>query len=207
MSQQDKANLLYFYDLPETATSVKIAELLKQKCDYDLQNPAQFLKDITKPFANAMVRINDTSKLDQCAEKLRYFDIDGKPCRALKFDRDLLGANRQKLIENSVFIRGLPEDLKAEQLHQEFSKFGEIKSLKISLNPDHTSRRYGFICFTTPEAAKAALTAKVVLQNQPIEVIRYAPKDKREFRKAFNNIYVKNFPVTWTEKELRDLFS
>jgi hypothetical protein len=114
MSQQDKANLLYFYDLPDTATSVRIAELLKSKCEYVLQNPAQFLKDITKPFANAMVRINDTSKLDSCAEKLRYFEIDGKPCRALKFDRDLLGANRQKLIENSVFIRKLPEDLKAD---------------------------------------------------------------------------------------------
>jgi hypothetical protein len=116
MSQQDKANLLYFYDLPETATSVKIAELLKSKCDYDLQQPAQFLKDITKPFANAMVRINDSAKLEQCADKLRYFEIDGKPSRALKFDRELLGANRSKLIENSVFVRGLPADLKADQL-------------------------------------------------------------------------------------------
>jgi len=61
-----------------------------------------------------MVRIQDSSKLDQCAEKLRYFDLDGKPCRALKFDRDILGVNRQKLIENQVFVRKLPEDLKAE---------------------------------------------------------------------------------------------
>ena len=114
MNQQDKANLLYFYDLPDTATSVRIAELLKNKCSYDLQNPAQFLKDITKPFANAMVRISDGEKLEQCAKELRYFEIDGKPCRALKFDRDLLGANRQKLIENSVFVRKLPEDLKAD---------------------------------------------------------------------------------------------
>jgi hypothetical protein len=38
--QQDKANLLYFYDLPETTTSVKIADLLKNKCQYELQNPA-----------------------------------------------------------------------------------------------------------------------------------------------------------------------
>lgn len=61
-----------------------------------------------------MVRINDSEKLEQCANNLRYFDIDGKPCRALKFDRDLLGANRQKLVENSVFVRKLPADLKAE---------------------------------------------------------------------------------------------
>lgn len=114
MSQQDRANILYFYDLPDTATSVRIAELLKNKVGFDLQTPAQFIKDITKPFANALVRIQDTGKLDEAAEKLRYFDIDGKPCRALKYDRDILGANRQKLIENSVFVRHLPAELKAE---------------------------------------------------------------------------------------------
>lgn len=197
MTQQDKGNILYFYDLPETATSVKIAELLKQKCDYDLQQPAQFLKDITKPFANAMVRINDTAKLEQCAEKLRYFDIDGKPCRALRFDRELLGANRSKLIDNSVFVRNLPSELKADQLDEQFSKFGKVKSLKISINPDHTSRKYGFVCFESPEAAQKALKSDL-----PYEVIKYAPKDKREFRKAFNNIYVKNFPTDWSEQKL-----
>lgn len=200
MNQQDKANLLYFYDLPDT-TSVKLAEIMKQKSNYDLQNPAQFMKDITKPFTNAIVRINDSEKLDQVARDLRYFEIDGKPCRALKFDRDLLGANRQKLIENSVFVRGLPTELKADKLHEEFSKFGEIKSLKISLNPDHTSRKYGFICFVEPEAAQRAL------KEGPYEVIRYAPKDKREFRKVFNNIYVKNFPESWSDEELKAKFS
>lgn len=64
MAQQDKNNLLYLYDLPETATSVKIAEVLKQKCEYELPHPAQFIKDPTKPFANAIVRITDPAKLD-----------------------------------------------------------------------------------------------------------------------------------------------
>jgi polyadenylate-binding protein len=96
-----------------------------------------------------------------------------------------------------VFVRKLPDELKADKLHEEFSKFGEIKSLKISLNPDHSSRKYGFICFVNPDSAKAAL------QSGPYEVIKYAPKDKREFRKAFNNIYVKNFPMTWSEADIR----
>lgn len=34
----------------------------------------------------------------------------------------------------------------------------------------------------------------------------YNPKDRREIRKAFNNIYVKNFPPDWTEEKLRELF-
>lgn len=132
---------------------------------------------------------------------MRYFEIDSKPCRALKFDRDLLGANRQKLVDHNVFVRKLPAELKADELHEEFKKFGEIKSLKISLNPDHSSRQYGFICFTDPVAAQEALT------NGAHEVVRYAPKDKREIRKAYNNIYCKNFPMTWTEADLKERFS
>ena len=72
--------------------------------------------------------------------------------------------------------------------------------MKISINPDHSSRQYGFICFVNPESAKLAL------EKGPYEVIKYAPKDKREFRKAFNNIYVKNFPMSWTEADIRKLF-
>jgi len=40
-----------------------------------------------------------------------------------------------------------------------------------------------------------------------IEVLRYEPKDRREIRRAFNNIYAKNFPPTWDESKLRSLFS
>ena len=32
-------------------------------------------------------------------------------------------------------------------------------------------------------------------------------KDKKELSKIFNNIYVKNFPATYTEVELREIFS
>jgi len=34
----------------------------------------------------------------------------------------------------------------------------------------------------------------------------YAPRDKKDLRKLFNNIYVKNFPVSWDEAKLRSIF-
>ena len=37
--------------------------------------------------------------------------------------------------------------------------------------------------------------------------MHYNPKDRREVRKLFNNIYVKNFPPEWDEAKLRELFS
>jgi len=38
-------------------------------------------------------------------------------------------------------------------------------------------------------------------------VIKYQPRDKREFRKIYNNIYAKNFPDNFTEEDVRALFS
>ena len=38
------------------------------------------------------------------------------------------------------------------------------------------------------------------------EVVKYMIKEKNDFKKAFNNIYVKNFPGTWTEGDIRALF-
>jgi hypothetical protein len=46
-----------------------------------------------------MVQIKDPKALMHASEKLRYFEIGGKPCRALPFDRTLLGNNKEKLIE------------------------------------------------------------------------------------------------------------
>ena len=90
-------------------------------------------------------------------------------------------------------------------LHKTFEQFGPIKSLKVSLNMDYSSRGYGFICFENPESAQRALEAKGDLNG--IEVIRFEPKDnKANMRKLMNNIYVKNIPIDWTPEKTRKLF-
>eukprot|EP00351_Strombidinopsis_sp_SopsisLIS2011_P001952 CAMPEP_0116882214 /NCGR_PEP_ID=MMETSP0463-20121206/14409_1 /TAXON_ID=181622 /ORGANISM="Strombidinopsis sp, Strain SopsisLIS2011" /LENGTH=465 /DNA_ID=CAMNT_0004535101 /DNA_START=398 /DNA_END=1798 /DNA_ORIENTATION=+ len=95
--------------------------------------------------------------------------------------------------------------MNAKQLEEYFSQYGDIKSLKISLNADHSSRGYGFVCFQAPESSKKALDDTV---NKDANVgVKYQPKDKRDFRRIFNNIYVKNLPMDFTEEKLRELFS
>ena len=79
---------------------------------------------------------------------MRYFDIGGKPCRALPFDRALLGSNKEKLVDQSVYVK-IPKEMKIlhEDLYKLFSDCGQVKSLKVSLNEDYSSRGYGLICF------------------------------------------------------------
>jgi hypothetical protein len=114
LPQFDKQNILYLYDLPkDSATSVKIAKVFKDQAGLELDMPPQIRRDITKPFYSAMVKINDPDKFKTACEKMRYFEIESKPCRALPFDKDLLGSNRTKIENQNVFVRKIPADVKA----------------------------------------------------------------------------------------------
>jgi len=78
----------------------------------------------------------------------------------------------------------------------------EVKSLKISLNPDHISRGYGFALFATPEGAQNAINS----HPDMFEVLPYNLKDKEDMIMLFDNIYVKNFPDSWDEAKLKSIF-
>jgi hypothetical protein len=64
---------------------------------------------------------------------MRYFEIDGKPCRALPFDYYIFSHNKDKLNDQSVFV-DLPFNIMHEDLHNIFSDCGKIRSLKVSLD-------------------------------------------------------------------------
>jgi TRAP-type C4-dicarboxylate transport system permease small subunit len=40
-----------------------------------------------------------------------------------------------------------------------------------------------------------------------MQIERYNPKDPREIRKSISSVYIKNYPITWTEEVLRGMFS
>lgn len=226
----DNKQLIYLYELPKNiVTSVKIAKIIKDATGYDLQEPVQFreckpnsLTAVASPFYLGIIKV-DANQWANVAKAIKYFEIDdgsdamGKPrkwqCRALPFDRELLGANKTTTNQHlNAFIKGLPEEVSAKQLEESFNQFGEVKSAKVSLSIKNktdlsapaTSNGYGFVCFQTPESLEAAISAKTLNGAQ---IIRYQPKDPREVRKVFNNIYVKNFNPDWTEANLREIFS
>jgi len=150
--------------------------------------------------------IPEEDKFQIACKELRYFELaNGKPSRALPYDNDLLGSNPQKIVDHNIFVRKIPKELSPKELEEHFSKYGEIKSLKVSLNSDHTSRGYGFVCFQDPASADAALQADSEAESN--QAIKYQPRDKRDFRRIYNNIYAKNFPPGFTEADVNALFS
>lgn len=47
--------------------------------------------------------------------------------------------------------------MKPAELESTFSKFGKVKSAKISLNKNHESNEYGFVCFEDPKSSESAV--------------------------------------------------
>jgi len=205
-SADGRQNYLYVYDLPkDIATSTKLATHLQEKTGIVLSRIPQIRRDINRPFYSAIMTIPEEDKFQQACKELRYFELaEGKPSRALPYDNDLLGSNPQKIVDHNIFVRKIPKDMSPKALEEHFSKYGEIKSLKVSLNSDHTSRGYGFVCFQDPEAAGKALDADS--EADVNQAIKYQPRDKRDFRRIYNNIYAKNFPQDFTEADVKALF-
>ena len=136
---------------------------------------------------------------------MKYFTIDGKMCRALKFDKQLLGSNKEKLANHNVFVKSIPKNWTHKNLQEKFEKFGAIKSLKVSLNPDHTSRGYGFICFQEEGPAAAAVAGTA--DDADTQSVRFEPKDRRALAALINNVYVKNIPIEMSDDEVKALFA
>lgn len=80
---------------------------------------------------------------------MKYFDIEGKPCRALPYDRELLGVNRTQTNKGNVFIKGLDKSITSADLEHKFKEqHGDVvKTAKVSINEDYSSRGYGFVLF------------------------------------------------------------
>ena len=220
----DNKQLIYLYDLPkELVTSVKIAKIIKDAANYDLQEPVQFrdckphpTSGLVSPFQYGIIKV-DTNQWQAVAKAIKYFDItDGDEsrkwqCRALPFDRELLGVNKNNTNQQlNVFVKNIDNSVNTKTLDSTFStEFGDVKSAKISLsvkakNQPPVQNGYGFVCFQTKEGVDKAVAAGTF---NNMDIIRYQPKDPREVRKVFNNIYVKNFPSTWTQEQLKGIFS
>lgn len=199
-------NLIYLYDLPRNETdSRKIAIAFKEKANILLDQKPQIKKNITTPFYSAIVSIKDPIAFNKACETMKYFEIEGKQCRALQFDKQLLGSNKEKLQSHNVFVRSVPKDLKHTDLQKKFEGLGKIKSLKVSLNSDHTSRGYGFICFQ--DEATATKAVEHSKNDSEVVAVKFEPKDRRSFRMLNNNVYVKNIPLGKTDAEIKAMFA
>jgi polyadenylate-binding protein len=98
-------------------------------------------------------------------------------------------------------------------LHDTFAAFGDILSCKVQLDEHGNSKGYGFVHFTTNEAASAAIEAVngMLLNDKVVYVGHHVPKRERqakidEYKSRYTNLFVKNLSPEVDQKEFEEMF-
>lgn len=148
----------------------------------------------------------------RAVEEFNNKEIDGKiivACRAMKKherENELRQKAEQLKLERiqkyqglNLYVKNLDDEVDDEKLKQIFSKFGTITSAKV-VTANNVSRGFGYVCFSTPEAASNALNelnGKIVEGYQkPLYVAFHEPRDKRREKLAsYFNRHKRQVPV------------
>lgn len=181
-TKTDKVKIGFIYDIPKTdsITSQQIKEIFESE---NLEVRIQLIKNDNKPFFTARVKFTNAQHFETAVTKLRYFQINGKMCRLLGFEphlaktiqtsldmsssnygksqsssmsryQDLSSIPDNSFSDCNIFVKCIDKSLNAKDLYSLFEKYGEVKSAKLSLNTNHTSRGYGFVWFSDQKYAK-----------------------------------------------------
>ena len=201
----EKRNYLYLYDLPkDITTSTKIAETFKEQgIDISNDKKPQIARDLFRPFYSAIVHIEDDAKYKDAVERMKYpVMANGETncqVRALKFDKDLRGENKAKVMSLNVFYKPPKgsDTLNYKFLHQYFEKYGPVRSTKISVNKDYSKRGMAFVCFENEEGLNNCLADPANKDT----CTRFKPRELKDATvKMVNNLYFKNVPLSYSQE-------
>lgn len=125
---------------------------------------------------------------------------------------------------NNVFVKNFGSSLDEEKLRKMFEKFGEITSVKVMRKDNGEPFGYGFVTFTNPTGANAAVEGMNGFTMEDGQVLYAGAAEKKAIRRkelarqrdlknidrqqTTNqvNMYVKNLSDSVTEDDLRTLF-
>ena len=161
--------------------------------------------------SKAKDEMND-KKLNENDDLGIYVDLLQKRSERKRLLTTKIGDINNKLNQEfkncNLYVKNLPCELSEEKLKEIFSKYGEVKSVKISkyllvtkINDEfkeiETSRGFGYVCYTTPDSAQKAikeLNEKFLpgFENskRPVIITLFMPKYER--KQILNKIQTTN---------------
>lgn len=79
----------------------------------------------------------------------------------------------------NIYVKYLSSDTENVDLHKMFMRFGAINSCVVIRNPDGTSKRFGFVNFEEPRAAKNAVEDMHLSSNSQQQIIHVTRADRK----------------------------
>jgi len=133
----------------------------------------KILEDASDPDAPALkepLYVNRAQKKGERQEEIKR--------RLAQIQQDIVN----KFQGMNLYVKNLDDDVTDDLFRDTFAKFGVITSFRIMRDPiDNTSKGFGFVCFTSHEAATAAITdlhGKMLL-SKPIFVTLHQRQEQR----------------------------
>ncbi|KAG5458476.1 MAG: hypothetical protein BJ554DRAFT_1288 [Olpidium bornovanus] len=113
----------------------------------------------------------------------------------------------------NIFIKNLSPDVGPKELHDLYSNFGTILSLKVA-QENGVSKGYAFVHYETAEQAETAIskTDGLLFNDQKVYVCHHMSRRERhscaeQSMARFTNVYVKNLPPEATDDAFREKFA
>jgi len=157
----------------------------------------------------AYVNFHNVQDAERALDEKNNFPIKDRPCRIMWTQRD---PSLRKSGKGNIFIKNLDNAIDHKTLADTFSQFGTILSCKIELDEKQQSKGYGYIQFSTQDAAEKSIQMVngMMLNGKKVFVGPFVTKKERlvaNSSKKFTNIFVKNLPEGYSEEKLKELFT
>ncbi|QCD87265.1 polyadenylate-binding protein [Vigna unguiculata] len=143
-------------------------------------------------------------------EHLNFTPLNGKPIRIMFSHRD---PSIRKSGFANVFIKNLDASVDNKALYDTFAAFGNVLSSKVQVDENGQSKGYGFVQFDNDESAQNAIKKLngMLINDKKVYVGLFVRRQERapgnDGSPKFTNVYVKNLSETYTEEDLKQLFS
>ena len=204
MSNLQKQSILFINGLDKTVNENMLYQLFN---DYSVSY-IKIAKDhqSRESFGYAFIGFKNNAKADEAIKKLNYSKLAKKTLRISWYNREQ--NNVRDKIQNNIFVKKIPKDVTAKEFHEYFSKYGNIISAKLAEDEEGESMGYGFVLYDTEEGAQKAIKECHGKEwNGKKLFVAQFQKSRPKQAPKYNNIYVRNIPKAWSEKDIKDYFS
>lgn len=193
---------LFAGNLAPTVTEADLHKMFEEHSKGSVSSTRIAMDNVTREsLGHGYVNFHDPTVASEALENLNCELLHGRPIRLMWATSDKSKRNNP---DANVFVKGVAPVVNTRDLYELCTDFGEVVSVKLSTKPDGTSRGFGFVQFSTVEAADKAIATLNggELENSVLHAEKYRPRSQRGTAE-WTNVYMKNVPHEWDEETLR----
>lgn len=172
------------------------------------------------PYSYGFIKFESYENAVNAINEYNYTKLNNVPIRLVLADNET-----KKIVKNNqgnLFIKNLDPEIEVAQLHDAFANFGDIISCIIpsdiktvpriddptQTETKYVSRGYGYIQFRNQADAEQALNdlKEATINGHKIEIQPFCRRQHANPETNFNNCYIKNFPETFKDDDIKKLF-